>query len=257
MGCEQRASNDMEANGPRSNMQSMSDSLDSGIQQRAKRLAHHGHQMADVAIEKSVMYGGSLVDAATEVADELKVQCERLARLQTDELFVLSEEILAEVGDDINLAGARINELLDHIAQAPDAKLTPKEKLNGMVVLMVPVVGPTQRYANARKLHEVGIRNGNLDQIQSARRDCLIAFAEMGLDIGMLGVAGTQIDAVATGADRVLGVLKMSRKVNSLVGDDLAIFDAFLDDLLANAIVCGAVDKALAMDFSKICPSDS
>jgi hypothetical protein len=197
---------------------------------KGEALAHKGKELGTRAYYKTRNWGATTVD---------KVRDEAVA-------------IVKEVGGDLIAAAAKINIILDALARHPDDKISTTDRIARMIVLMVPIVGPTKRYIDARKLYEVGVAQKNQSHIQEARRETLMAFAEAGLDIGMLGLVGGKIDVVATGADKVLKVLKASRKISVLAGADLKTFDALLDKLLENADIRNSVDSALTIDLAKI-----
>ncbi len=71
-----------------------------------------------------------------------------------------------------------------------------------------------------------------------------MACAEMGLDVGTLGLLGGSADLVATGADKVLGALKIGRAVNVLTDSDA--LTTYLDSMLENDHLRATVDASLA-----------
>lgn len=179
----------------------------------------------------------------------------RLSDWSLEGMGAYAEALRERYGDDVNAAGAHVNELLDQIARDPNEDVTTTDKVARMIVLMIPFIGPTTRYIDARKLYEVGQEEQDNEKTQEARRETLIACAEAGLDIGTLGLIGSRVDLVATGANRVLGVLKLSRSINVLVGEDLKTLDDLLDHLLEQEDIRAGVDSALTIDLSAVVPA--
>lgn len=188
---------------------------------------------------------GSLVESSKAIATEVLGKGKNLSEASLDEARTIGEKIVASSKDNTVAAAAKINVLVRKLAQDPDAKLSTGEKVARMVVLMVPLVGPTKRFIDARALYESGKKKKDDKRIQEARREALLAFVEAGLDIGTLGIVGGKIDLVATGFDKVLGLLAVSRKVTALVGSDSKLFERYLDKLLAVDSVRTAIDNAL------------
>jgi len=197
---------------------------------------------------------GKLGRDAKERGERLLFRGKELGEWTLDEMRELGAQLAAEYGDDINQGGAVVNELLVKIARDPSDGVTSIEKAGRIVVLMIPFIGPTKRYADARALFKVGSELPDPAKKQEARRECLVACAEAGLDIGTLGLVGGRIDTVATGVDRVLTALKLSRNVNALVGDDLKTFDDLLDQVLESEAIRSGLDAALAVDLARVVP---
>ncbi len=172
------------------------------------------------------------------------------------ELKAYSARLIDEHGDDINAAGAKVDALLDKIAQDPDAEVTQAAKVGRMAVLMIPFVGPTKRFADARVLFESGMETADPERLQLARRECLLAFAEAGLDISTLGMVGGRAGLLVGGIDRVVVALKLTRKINALADGDLVILDRFLDTLLSHESIRDGIDRALATDLSTLVPRE-
>ncbi len=171
--------------------------------------------------------------------------------LSRDETKRLGERIVEEAGENSLAARSRVNRLLDRIARDPTKKVSPTDRVGRMIVLMIPLVGPTKRYADARKLYELGAASKDAAMMQRARREVLVAFIEAGLDIGALGLVGSRMDLVATGANRLLTILKVSRTVSVLAGDDRRTFDTLLDKLLAFDDIRSSVDRALTSNLGR------
>jgi len=171
-----------------------------------------------------------------------------------EELRDFGAELVDQYGDDINASGARIDELLLMMARDPDAQVTAEARAGRMIILMIPFVGPTKRFADARALHDAARDAEDEAKLQQARRECLLACAEAGLDIGTLGLVGSHADLVATGVNHVFTTLKVTRNLNALLEGDLVILDRFLDGLLAHEAIQSGIDRALMTDLSTIVP---
>lgn len=218
----------------------------------ARELADRGEQLGDEAVEA----GKEALDQGKEISQSLLLRGKSLSKWSTEEMHDYAVEMREKYGDDLNAAGAHVNELLDKIARDPNEKFTTAYKAGHMIVLMIPIVGPTKRYADARKLYEIGRAEQDEARMQEARREVLIACAEAGLDIGTLGLVGAHVDLVATGADKALKMLKLSRNANVLLGKDLKTFDHLLDQLLEQEDIRLGVDNALMLNFSMVVQSD-
>ncbi len=188
----------------------------------------------------------SIVDRGKAIAKEALGTGKDLSNSSLDEVKSLGKKIADGSKDNAVAAADKVNTLVRSLAKDPDSKLNPGQKIARMIVLMVPLVGPTKRFIDARALYESGLKNKDDKKLQKSRREALMAFVEAGLDIGTLGLVGSKIDLVATGFDKVLGLLSVSRKVSALVGSELKTFDRLLDQLLAIDEVRTSVDAALA-----------
>jgi len=188
----------------------------------------------------------SIVERGKMIASDVLGKGKNLSEASLDEIKDLGKKIAATSKDNAVAGASKINTLVRSLAKDPASKLSPGAKVARMVVLMVPLVGPTKRFIDARALYELGKKKKDDKLIQKARREALMAFVEAGLDIGTLGIVGSKIDLVATGFSTVLGMLAVSRKVSALAGSDLKTFDRLLDSLLAIGEVRTAVDGALA-----------
>ena len=193
-----------------------------------------------------------LSDQGKKVGRQLMLKGKRWATWSLDEAAEFGQSVLEEYGDDLNSAGSVINDVLNSIAKDPDVDLTTTERVGRIVVLMIPLVGPTKRFADARKQFESGEIEQDKLKMQKARRECVVAMAEAGLDIGTLGLVGAKVDLIATGADKVLVLLKLSRNVDELTDSDLKTFDHYIDMLLADDDVRNGIDMALKADFSEL-----
>jgi len=218
------------------------------VKESAQDLAERGKQLGSDAVEQ----GKKGLNKGKEIARSLLDKGKRWGELSLREMQEFGDQIVDEYGDDINAAGEHVNGLLSKIARDPRDEFSPGEKIARMIILMVPLIGPTKRYADARRMYEFGRKEDDQLKIQVARRECLLAFGEAGLDIGTLGLVGSRLDLVASGADRVLKLLKITRNVNALLGDDFKTFDGLLDKLLEIDDVRQGVENALQADFSSI-----
>jgi hypothetical protein len=148
---------------------------------------------------------------------------------------------------DTKTATLTINGLLEKVAKDPTKEEDTAAKVTRMMVLMMPLVGPTKRFADARALFENGKKEGNERKINEARREALLACAEAGLDIGTLGLVGSRVDVIATGADKALTLLKATRAINVLASEDMKGLDGLLDKLLEIEDVRAAADTVLEL----------
>ena len=83
-------------------------------------------------------------------------------------------------------------------------------------------------------------------------KDSMLEAIDAGIEL--VGVAGSHVDEVASGADRVLKLLKVSRSVGTLSGTNLRVFDELLDTLLLDEDVRKSADAALSADLSSLVP---
>ena len=217
--------------------------------------AEEAREMARDAQDRVASEARELAERGKEFGQSMMLEGKELSDWSLEEMGAYAEALRERYGDDVNATGAHVNELLDRIARDPNEDVTTTDKVGRMIVLMIPFVGPTTRYIDARKLYEVGQAEQDAESMRRARRETLIACAEAGLDIGTLGLVGSRVDLVATGADRVLVALKLSRSINVLVGEDLKTLDDLLDHLLEQEDVRTGVDNALTVDLSMIVPS--
>ncbi|MCA8960474.1 MAG: hypothetical protein KDC38_08175 [Planctomycetes bacterium] len=165
------------------------------------------------------------------------------------------ERLRREHADDINAVGAALDAFLRRIALDPEANLSARSRVARMMVVMIPFAGPTKRFADARALFGASIEPRDDARLQHARRECLLACAEIGLDITAFGLI-EHADLVATGLDRVLTTLKVTRSVGALVHEDADLLSWFLDQLLDNAIIRDGIDTALRLDLSQLVPTE-
>lgn len=161
------------------------------------------------------------------------------------EIRTKSEELVNSAGDKVGLARDTVNSLVMDIATA--TSIPNRDKIERMLVLMLPVIGPSKRYLDARTLFADGRRESDAGKVSRARRETLLACAEMGLDIGTFGLLGTKIDHITTGAEKVLILLKVGRTVNVLSGSDGDILRGYLDSLLEEELIVNAIDSGLSV----------
>ena len=82
-------------------------------------------------------------------------------------------------------AEAKIAEGLEKLSVTPEEKRGLARKL----LEVIPFVGPNTKYATAwRKWHE-GFRSGDEEKQEQARKECLVALADLGVDIALLSSA--------------------------------------------------------------------
>lgn len=204
--------------------------------------------------ERALATGRELAVEGAQLGTRAYRQTRRWSEASLDEVRAEAVAIVAEGGGDMAAAAGQVNQLLERLARDAGTASTA-DRVARMIVLMVPIVGPTTRYLDARRLYQVGRATHDPAKIDQARRETLIAFVEAGLDIGMLGLAGSKIDLVATGADKVLSLLRAARAVSTLAGTDLRTFERLLDTMLEHDDIRAAVDAALTVDLAEITPA--
>ncbi len=202
----------------------------SSVEEKTKELAATGAELTNTAYEGARKWGSASME----------------------EVYTEARAIVDDAGGDIEVAVTKVNTLLEGLARDPDSEISTQDRIARMMVLMVPIVGPAKRYIDARRLFAAGVAENNEQRKQEARRELLIALVEGGLDIGMLGVAGPKLDMVATGADKVLKLLKISRVMSTLGATELNTFDELLDGLLRDGQIRAGADAALTVDLSAI-----
>lgn len=211
----------------------------------SKSLLDRGKTFGKRAAAAGKKHGKQLGAKGKQLGDRAVGETKSLATRSVQEVKDIANAVVAMGGKHAGGAAARINVALNSIARDPDAKVSTADKVARLIVLMVPIVGPTKRFADARKLYATAAQSGDETRKQRARREALIAFAEASLDIGTLGLVGSRIDLIATGADKALSALRLSRTAGTLVGANLKAFDGFLDTLLSYSDVQASVDAAL------------
>lgn len=216
-------------------------------------------------IDKGKAMGNRLLSAGTSKTKEIAATgvkattaayegASEWGTASVEEVSAEARAIVGKAGGNMEAAVTTVNTLVGGLAHDPNGKVSTPDRIARMMVLMVPIVGPAKRYLDARKLFAIGVTESDEERQQEARRELLIAFVESGLDIGMLGVAGARVDIVATGADKVLKGLKLTRLVSTLGGSELNTFDDLLDALLDDKQIRASADAALTVELSAISP---
>tara|TARA_R110002073_G_scaffold177151_1_gene334927 strand:+ start:41772 stop:42539 length:768 start_codon:yes stop_codon:yes gene_type:complete len=193
--------------------------------------------------ERALAKTSKASDLALRLADETLDDGRAFGESSLDELRRASEAVLAASDGQLGSIQSGINHLVGAIAVAPN--VSQRDKIERIFILMVPVIGPSKRYLDARATYRLGREQSDDEQLALARRETLMACAEMGLDVGTLGLLGGGVDMVATGADKVLGALKIGRAVNVLTGSDSDVLSAYLDSMLENDHLRATVDASL------------
>ncbi|MBL4636510.1 MAG: hypothetical protein JKY56_21815 [Kofleriaceae bacterium] len=205
-------------------------------------LLARGSSLGQQAIDKAIDKGSDTLKSATDVVSATLNDGRSWSENSLSDLRAASLAMVKASGDKLDVARDGVNAAVGAIASA---SIPDTDKIERIVVLMIPVIGPSRRYLDARSLYAEGKSESNPDKIARARRETLIACAEAGLDVGTLGLLGGGVDLVATGADKILGILKIGRTVNILSGSDSDVLTSYLDGLLEKEQVRNAVDAAL------------
>jgi hypothetical protein len=97
------------------------------------------------------------------------------------------------------------------------ASATPEERRGFIhkVVEVVPLVGPNAKYATAWKRWHAAKAIQDEPMMQSARKDCLVALSDLGVDIAFLGTASV-FRGVAVAARSILGSAYLARGARAL-----------------------------------------
>ncbi len=201
-------------------------------------LLARGSSLGQQAIDK----GSNTLKSASDVVSATLKDGRSWSEDSLSDLRSASLAMVKASGDKIDVARDGVNAAVGAIASA---SIPDTDKIERIVVLMIPVIGPSRRYLDARSLYAQGKSESDSDKVSRARREALMACAEAGLDIGTLGLLGGGVDLVATGADKILGLLKVGRTVNILTGSDSDVLTSYLDSLLEKKQVRNAVDAAL------------
>ncbi len=207
---------------------------------QAKGLLDRGMSLGKSAISKTTETSESALRLASATLDDGRA----LGESSLAELRGASESLIAAAGGELTTVRKGVNHLVTTIANAPD--VANREKIERIFILMVPVIGPSKRFLDARTTYRAGRNEDDDAKLALARRETLMACAEMGLDVGTLGLLGGGADLVATGADKVLGALKLGRTINVLTGSDNDVLTAYLDSMLENEHLRATVDASLS-----------
>lgn len=199
-----------------------------------------GKSLGKQAIEEAKKTSNSALTLATSTLEEGLV----LGETSLTEVRGASEAIVKASRGSIGSIQAGVNRLVGAVAAAPN--ISQRAKIERIFILMIPVIGPSKRYLDARDTYRRGREQHDDAKLALARRETLMACAEMGLDVGTLGLLGGGADLVATGADKVLGALKIGRAVNVLTGSDSDTLTSYLDSMLENDHLRAAVDASLS-----------
>ena len=199
-----------------------------------------GRLLGQQVIAETKNTSDSALDIAAATLDEGRA----LGETSVAELRKASEAIIAASDGTLGSVQAGVNRLVGAVAAAPN--VSQRAKIERIFILMVPVIGPSKRYLDARATYRAGQEQDDAEKLALARRETLMACAEMGLDVGTLGLLGGSADLVATGADKVLGALKFGRTINILTGSDSDVLTSYLDSMLENEHLRATVDASLS-----------
>ena len=122
-----------------------------------------------------------------------------------------------------------------------------------LAIKLVPFVGPVKRYANARVLYEEAAPKNAAASVQVAKRQCLLAAAEEGLDIATLG--SSVFSKVAKAADLSVAFARVTSTVASVTGvEEIDALAPLADRALEISIVDRAVTMLLTVPIAELVP---
>ena len=122
-----------------------------------------------------------------------------------------------------------------------------------LAIKLVPFVGPVKRYANARALYEEAAPKNATARVQEAKRQCLLAATEEGLDIATLG--SSAFSKVATAADLSVVFARATSTVASVTGvEEIDALAPLADKALESSIVNRAVTMLLTVPIAELVP---
>jgi len=165
---------------------------------------------------------GPTIPEGKEAAEVPGVEGTRLGK----SLRVLAEAAV-EFGTAVGEEGAKTARhvsgvVVDHakrgIAHGLEwASATSEEKRGFIhkVIEVLPVVGPNAKYATAWKRWHAAKGIQDEAMMQSARKDCLVALSDLGIDIALLGTASA-VSGIARAARGILGPAYLARSARVL-----------------------------------------
>lgn len=196
-------------------------------------------ERANALLDQAAALGG---DALTEAGKAWEI-----ARDTASEYITITlDQAVARARD----AGALIDVGLEKLAMDPTATPTTEERAARLAIKLIPFLGPTETYASARALYRNGIERKDAEQCLKAKRKCLLACAELGLDVIPLSGKTKVIEKGATVAEDALRLLKFEGLAARLADlKHLNLLDTVLDAGLAQPIVDRAIEMALGVEF--------
>ena len=222
----------------------------------AKEYATKGYSEAERVADETgtAKYAGDAYDYTKEKLSEISPAL--LAEWR--DLYNGSEEDLRAL---LNSTGSGIEGGLNSVANDFNLESTASRKAADFALTHTPLLRGVKRYADARVLYASAESSEDMaerDLQQSlARRECLIACFEAGIDVTTLGNGGMG-DALGKHADKVLSLLKKTEKLGLLkhIGVLSTAQASQVDVLLAATTqipsVRMAMDQMLSFDFSTL-----
>jgi hypothetical protein len=182
------------------------------------------------------------VTSAAGGAVELGQRLGRLGRSQVDNLYEQNSGWISEKTDQ---STRMIDVGLDQVtAMANQPLLVPGSTVR-FVVDQVPLLRTSVAYGEARKRFKdaQGISEEAKRQLEEhqARRECLQACLQTGIDVTTLGTSGL-IDKVAKNVDRVFGMLQVLRDVQNWV---VVMRTDYLSGLLDKLLEVPRINQAM------------
>jgi hypothetical protein len=191
--------------------------------------------------------------AQKQAESSYKDASEWVANQRFDELLAPYRESARAM---LNSAGSGTNSALNSVALAPGEKAGMELQAVRFAGKHLPAVRAMVRYADARKAWQEAVKNPDLEarakQQHAAKRQCLLACLEAGIDLTVLGTGGL-IDQTARHADKVLSALKTAQ--GAAIFGAPAIADKlteFLDAALQIPSVSCTMETMVSFDLEKL-----
>ncbi len=139
----------------------------------------------------------------------------------------------------------------------PDKDASFARRTTDLVLSILPVIGSTKAYADARELYQEALKSDDPEEheklLLEARRTCVMALVGLDLDIATLGTAGALARVVKITA-RIYTALSLSQTVSRISQSTTHVptLDADLktpvaDTLLKVPLIKAAIDQSLTM----------
>ena len=209
-------------------------------------------------------------DKAAEVADRLD-SASREAAARAAERARTMREKAAEMARDpavsqhMDSMVAAFGRQIDRLGDDPDAPRDAGDIAARFVLRSIPVVGRLDRYADARALyaaHADGDDEASVAMRAEARRQCLLACIQGGLDLTLLGLPSA-LEMPVVLADQLVDAAVLGQRTSKLIdqvpwvdvswgemrAENLDVLSPTLDRALAVEAVDRAMTRMLTYDF--------
>lgn len=175
------------------------------------------------------------------------------ARQRLDELLAPYRESAREL---LNQAGSGANSSLNAVAVAPGEKAAIELQAVRFTAKHLPAIRALVRYADARKAYQAAEQipdpEARAKARHAAKRECLLACLEAGIDVTILG-AGGLIDQTARHANQVLSALKAAQAAAIFGAPQIADqLTQFLDAALQIPSVNVTMETMLTFDLERL-----